>query len=230
MGQKVNPIGLRVGINKSWSSKWFAGKADFADWLHEDLKIREHVKKKFFHACISKIQIERFAKRVRITVFSARPGILIGRKGSELDTLKAEVSKLAKDKEVFIDVAEIKRAETNAQLVAENIGSQLKRRIGHRRAMKKAIQTAMDMGVDGIKINCAGRLGGSELARTEQYKEGRTPLHTLKANIDYGFAEADTVYGIIGIKVWICHKEATEEQKYAVNAKKGKAQKGPKRG
>ena len=230
MGQKVNPIGLRVGINKSWSSKWFASKGEFADWLHEDLKIREHIKKKFYHACISKIQIERFAKRVRITVFSARPGLLIGRKGAELDTLKAEVSKLAKDKEVFIDVAEIKRAETNAQLVAENIGSQLKRRIGHRRAMKKAIQTAMDMGVDGIKINCAGRLGGSELARAEQYKEGRTPLHTLKANIDYGFCEADTVAGIIGIKVWICHKEATEEQKYAVNAKKGKTQKGPKRG
>jgi len=230
VGQKVNPIGLRVGINKSWSSRWFAGKGEFGDWLHEDLKIREHIKKKFFHASIAKIQIERFAKRVRVTVFSARPGIMIGRKGAELDILKAEVGKLAKDKEVFIDVAEIKRAEINAQLVAENIGSQLKRRISHRRAMKKAIQTAMDMGVEGIKINCAGRLGGSELARTEQYKEGKTPLHTLKANIDYGFAEADTTAGLIGIKVWICHKDATEEQKYAINAKKGKAQKGPKRG
>ena len=225
MGQKVNPIGLRVGIKKNWNSRWFANKADFADLLHEDLKIREHIKKKFFHAMISKIQIERFSNRVRVTIFSARPAILIGRKGAEKDTLKAELSKLAKDKEVFIDVVEVRRPEIDAQLVAENIATQLKRRIGHRRAMKKAIQTAMDMGVEGIKINCAGRLGGAELARTEQYKEGKTPLHTLKANIDYGFAEADTVYGIIGVKVWICHKEGTEEQKYATNAKKGKAQK-----
>lgn len=230
MGQKVNPIGLRLGINKNWDSRWFAGKAEFGDWLHEDLKMREHIKKKFYHAAIAKIQIERFAKRVRITVFTARPGLLIGRKGAELDTLKTEVAKIANDKEIFIDVVEIKRAEINAQLVAESIGQQLQRRISFRRAMKKAIQTAMDMGVEGIKIQCAGRLGGSELARTERYKEGRTPLHTLKANIDYGFCGAETLAGIIGIKVWICHKEATEDQKYATNAKKGKAQKGPKRG
>ncbi|MBN2641960.1 MAG: 30S ribosomal protein S3 [Victivallales bacterium] len=229
MGQKVNPIGLRTAINKNWESRWFAKKAAFGDWLHEDLKIRRHIKKEFYNAAIARIQIERFASRIRITVFAARPGLLIGKKGAELEGLRNKLSKFAPGKEIIIDIAEIKRAEINAQLVAENIGMQMERRIGFRRAMKKAIQTAMEMGVEGIKINCAGRLGGAELARSEQYKEGKIPLHTLRANIDYGFAEGNTTAGKIGVKVWICHKEPTEDQQYATNAKKGKAQKGSAR-
>ena len=232
MGQKVNPIGLRTALTRNWESRWFAGKALFGKWLHEDLKIRKFIKEKFAAAAIARIQIERFASRVRITIFAARPGMLIGKKGAELDVLRQDIMKMVEGKDIrdiAVDVNEIKRAETNAQLVAENVALQLERRIGFRRAMKRAIQTAMDMGVDGIKINCAGRLGGAELARTEQYKEGRVPLHTLKANIDYGFVEANTTAGKIGVKVWICHKEGMEEQDYAVNAKKNKVQKGAAR-
>ncbi len=234
MGQKVNPIGLRTALTKNWESRWFPSKAFggknlFGEWLHEDLAIRKFIKEKFTAAAIARIQIERFANRVRVIISSARPGLLIGKKGAELDALRAEVSKLAAGKEVFTEIVEIRRAETNAQLVAESIAQQLERRIGFRRAMKRSIQTAMEMGVDGIKINCAGRLGGAELAREEQYKEGRVPLHTLKANIDYGFAEANTTAGKIGVKVWICHKDSTEEQDYAVNAKKSKVQKGSAR-
>ena len=232
MGQKVNPIGLRTALTRNWESRWFAGKALFGKWLHEDLKIRKFIKEKFAAAAIARIRIERFASRVRITIFAARPGMLIGKKGAELDVLRQDVMKMVEGKDIrdiAVDVNEIKRAETNAQLVAESVAMQLERRIGFRRAMKRAIQTAMDMGVDGIKINCAGRLGGAELARTEQYKEGRVPLHTLKANIDYGFVEANTTAGKIGVKVWICHKEGMEEQDYAVNAKKNKVQKGAAR-
>lgn len=228
MGQKVNPIGLRTTVRKNWDSRWFANKQMFGSWLQEDLKVRNYIKKTFYAAAIAKILVERFASRIRVTVYAARPGLLIGKKGSELESLKQYLSKMT-GKEIIIDVIEVKRAEINAQLVAESIGLQLERRIGFRRAMKKAIQTAMDMGVDGIKIACAGRLGGAELARTEQYKDGRTPLHTLRAKIDYGFAEANTTAGIIGIKVWICHNDVTEEQQYAVNAKKGKTQKGSAR-
>ena len=232
MGQKVNPIGLRTALTRNWESRWFAGKALFGKWLHEDLKIRKFIKEKFAAAAIARIQIERFASRVRITIFAARPGMLIGKKGAELDVLRQDVMKMVEGKDIrdiAVDVNEIKRAETNAQLVAESVAMQLERRIGFRRAMTRAIQQAMDMGVDGIKINCAGRLGGAELARTEQYKEGRVPLHTLKANIDYGFVEANTTAGKIGVKVWICHKEGMEEQDYAVNAKKNKVQKGAAR-
>ena len=232
MGQKVNPIGLRTALTRNWESRWFAGKALFGKWLHEDLKIRKFIKEKFAAAAIARIQIERFASRVRITIFAARPGMLIGKKGAELDVLRQDVMKMVEGKDIrdiAVDVNEIKRAETNAQLVAESVAMQLERRIGFRRAMKRAIQQAMDMGVDGIKINCAGRLGGAELARTEQYKEGRVPLHTLKANIDYGFVEANTTAGKIGVKVCICHKEGMEEQDYAVNAKKNKVQKGAAR-
>ena len=232
MGQKVNPIGLRTALTRDWESRWFAGKALFGKWLHEDLKIRKFIKEKFAAAAIARIRIERFASRVRITIFAARPGMLIGKKGAELDVLRQDIMKMVEGKDIrdiAVDVNEIKRAETNAQLVAENVAMQLERRIGFRRAMKRAIQQAMDMGVDGIKINCAGRLGGAELARTEQYKEGRVPLHTLKANIDYGFVEANTTAGKIGVKVWICHKEGMEEQDYAVNAKKNKVQKGAAR-
>ncbi|WP_294478517.1 30S ribosomal protein S3 [uncultured Victivallis sp.] len=234
MGQKVNPIGLRTALTKNWESRWFPSKAFggknlFGEWLHEDLAIRKYIKEKFAAAAIARIQIERFANRVRVIISSARPGLLIGKKGAELDALRAEIAKLVAGKEVFTEIVEIRRAETNAQLVAESIAQQLERRIGFRRAMKRAIQTAMEMGVDGIKINCAGRLGGAELAREEQYKEGRVPLHTLKANIDYGFTEANTTAGKIGVKVWICHKDSTEEQDYAVNAKKSKVQKGSAR-
>ena len=225
MGQKVNPIGLRTALTKNWESRWFAGKALFGEWLHEDLKIRKFIKEKFAQAAIARIQIERFTSRIRVTIFSARPGVLFGKRGADLDVLRQDISKLTSTKEVFVEIAEIKRAEANAQLVAENIAMQLERRIGFRRAMKRAIQQAMDLGVDGIKVNCSGRLGGAELARFEQYKEGRVPLHTLKANIDYGFVEANTTAGKIGVKVWICHKEATEDQEYAINAKKSKVQK-----
>ena len=234
MGQKVNPIGLRTALTKNWESRWFSdkktnGRTQFGDWLHEDLAIRSFIKEKFAAAAIARIQIERFANRVRVTIVSARPGVLIGKKGAELESLRAAVAKLASDKEVFVEVSEMRRAETCAQLVAESVAQQLERRIGFRRAMKRPIQSAMDMGADGIKINCAGRLGGAELAREEQYKEGRVPLHTLKANIDYGFIEANTTAGKIGVKVWICHKDSAEEEDYAVNAKKGKVQKGSAR-
>lgn len=225
MGQKVNPTGLRVAMHKNWDSRWYAVKSSFGDWLHEDLKIREHVKKVFYHAAIAKVVIERFSNRIRVTIFTARPGLLIGRKGAELDTLKESISKYAENREIFIEVVEIKQAEVNAQLVAENIAMQLERRISFRRAMKKAIQTAMDMGVDGIRILCAGRLGGAELARREQYMDGKVPLHTLRASISYGFAEANTSAGKIGTKVWICNSKETEEQQYATDAKKGKTQK-----
>ncbi len=229
MGQKVNPIGLRLALNRNWESRWFANKAIFGEWLHEDLKIRKFIKEKFAAAAIARIQIERYSSRVRVTIFSARPGLLIGKKGAELDILRQDIAKLTNGKEVFIEISEIRRAETNAQLVAESIAQQLERRIGFRRAMKRAIQSAMEMGADGIKINCAGRLGGAELAREEQYKEGRVPLHTLRANIDYGFTEAETTAGKIGVKVWVCHKEGMEEEENAVNAKKNKVQKGAAR-
>ena len=229
MGQKVNPIGLRLALNKNWSSRWYAAKACFGDWLHEDLKIRNFIKKNHGQAGISRIVIERYSSNVRITINAARPGLLIGRKGTELETLRTDVAKLLPGREVILDVVEVKRPELNAQLVSESVALQLEKRIGFRRAMKKAIQTAMEAGAEGIKIQCSGRLGAAELARTEHYKEGRTPLHTLKANIDYGFAEANTTAGKIGVKVWICHKEAMEDMQNAINAKKSKAQKGAAR-
>ena len=230
MGQKVNPIGLRLALNKNWSSLWFARKDCFGNWLHEDVVIRNFIKKNYAGAAIAKVLIERYVNRVRTTIFSGRPGALVGKKGAELEKLRGDVSKLlGKGQELLLDVVEVKQPETCAQLVAENIASQLEHRIGFRRAMKKAIQTAMELGAEGIKIQCSGRLGAAELARTEQYKEGRTPLHTLKAFIDYGFTEANTTAGKIGVKVWICHKEPTEVMQNAVNAKKSKAQKGAAR-
>ena len=230
MGQKVNPIGLRLALNKNWSSLWFARKDCFGNWLHEDVVIRNFIKKNYASAAIAKVLIERYVNRVRTTIFSGRPGALVGKKGAELEKLRGDVSKLlGKGQELLLDVVEVKQPETCAQLVAENIASQLEHRIGFRRAMKKAIQTAMELGAEGIKIQCSGRLGAAELARTEQYKEGRTPLHTLKAFIDYGFTEANTTAGKIGVKVWICHKEPTEVMQNAVNAKKSKAQKGAAR-
>ena len=207
MGQKTNPIGLRVPVNRDWRSKWYANKKDFGGLLVEDIAIRTVLKKKLGSAAIPKIHIERAANRCRVTIFTARPGVVIGRKGSEIDKLKEELSKLT-GKDVYVDIQEVKNEKADAQLVAENIAVQLERRIGFRRAMKKAVQEARMMeGVEGIKIRCAGRLGGAEIARVEKYHEGRVPLHTLRANIDYGFAEASTMYGKLGVKCWICKGE-----------------------
>ncbi len=216
MGQKSNPIGLRVAVNKDWRSKWYAGKKEFGSLLTEDRKIRELLKKKLESASVPRILIERAASRCRVTILTARPGVVIGRKGSEIDKLKEEISKMT-GKEVYVDIVEIKTPELDAQLVAENIALQLERRVSFRRAMKKSLQTAKDFGAEGIKIRCAGRLGGAELARVEMYHWGRVPLHTLRANIDYGFAEALTVYGKLGIKVWIC-KGDNKPQKAATPA------------
>ena len=212
MGQKTNPIGLRVAVNRDWRSKWYSDKKEFGRLLTEDYQIRELLKKRLESASVPKILIERAANRCRITILTARPGVVIGRKGAEIDKLKEELSKMT-GKEIYVDIQEIKNPETDAQLVAENIALQLERRVSFRRAMKKSIQTAMDMGAEGIKVRCAGRLGGAELARVETYHQGRVPLHTLRANIDYGFAEANTVYGKLGIKVWICKGETKPEKK-----------------
>ncbi len=201
MGQKVNPIGLRLGIIKTWDSRWYADK-EYADFVYEDYKVRKFLKKKLYHAGISKIEIERFSKRLRLRVFAARPGIIIGKKGSEIALLKKELEKMLTP-EVLIDIKEVRRPEIDAQLVAENISSQLERRIAFRRAMKRSVSSAMRFGAQGVKIICSGRLGGAEMARTEWYKEGRIPLHTLRADVDYGFIEAQTTYGTIGIKVFI---------------------------
>ncbi|MBI4327730.1 MAG: 30S ribosomal protein S3 [Chloroflexi bacterium] len=211
MGQKTNPIGLRIAVNKDWRSKWYAEKKEFGKLLTEDRKIREILKKKLESASVPKILIERAATRCRITIFTARPGVVIGRKGAEIDKLKEELSRMT-GKEIYVDIQEVKTPELDAQLVAENIALQLERRISFRRAMKKAVQVAMDFKADGIKVRCAGRLGGAELARVESYHEGSVPLHTLRANIDYGFAEANTVYGKLGIKCWICKGETKNEK------------------
>jgi small subunit ribosomal protein S3 len=216
MGQKTNPIGLRVGVNKDWRSKWYADKKEFGKLLGEDREIRKLLKKKLESASVPKILIERAANRCRITILTARPGVVIGRKGAEIDKLKEEMSKMT-GKEVYVDIIEVKTPETDAQLVAENVALQLERRVSFRRAMKKAVQTAKDFGAEGIKIRCAGRLGGAELARVETYHWGRVPLHTLRANIDYGFAEARTMYGKLGIKCWICKGENKPMKEKAAN-------------
>ena len=212
MGQKTNPIGLRVAVNKDWGSKWFAEKKEFGKLLTEDRKIREILKSKLEGASVSKIQLERAASRCRITIFTARPGVVIGRKGAEIDKLKEELGKMT-GKEVYVDIQEIKQPEMDAQLVAENIALQLERRVSFRRAMKKAVQVAMDFGAEGIKVRVGGRLGGAEIARVEKYHQGRVPLHTLRANIDYGFAEANTLYGKLGIKCWICKGDIAVQKK-----------------
>ena len=212
MGQKTNPIGLRVGVNKDWRSKWYADKAEFGKLLAEDRKIRDSLKKKLESASVPRILIERAGTRCRVTIMTARPGVVIGRKGSEIDKLKEELSKLT-GKEIYVDIMEIKQPELDAQLVAENVALQLERRVSFRRAMKKALQITMDFGAEGVKIRCAGRLGGAELARVETYHQGRVPLHTLRANIDYGFAEALTVYGKLGVKCWICKGDTKKDEK-----------------
>jgi small subunit ribosomal protein S3 len=201
LGQKVNPISFRLGVIKTWDSKWYA-KANYAALLHEDLKLRDFLKKRLYHSGVSKIEIERAANKAKINIFTARPGLIIGKKGSEVETLKKDLAKLT-DKEVFLNIQEVRKPELDAQLVAESVALQLERRIAFRRAMKKSVTSALKFGAKGIRITCSGRLGGAEMSRTEWYREGRVPLHTLRADIDYGFAEAKTTYGIIGIKVLI---------------------------
>ena len=201
MGQKVHPVGFRLGINKTWVSRWYA-ENDFGKLLQEDLTIRKYLKKKLYQAGVSKIEIERATSKIRINIFTSRPGMVIGRKGAEIDQLKKELQALT-DKEIYINIHEVKKPDLDAQLVAESIALQLIRRVAFRRAIKKSVSTALKFGALGIKVSCAGRLGGAEIARQEWYREGRVPLHTLRANIDYGFAEALTTYGLIGVKVWI---------------------------
>jgi small subunit ribosomal protein S3 len=213
LGQKVNPIGLRVTVTKQWKSRWFAErKKEIGDLLHEDLLIRDVVKKRLRDAAVAEIQIERYANRARVTIFTARPGIVIGRKGADIDRLREDLAKMT-GKEIYIEIHEIKDPDITAQLVAEGIAVQLTRRVSFRRALKRAVQVAMDMGAEGIKVQASGRLGGSELARREGYKEGKIPLHTLDANIEYGFAEARTKAGTIGVKVWVCKKREEDAQK-----------------
>lgn len=209
MGQKVNPIGLRLGIIKTWESRWYSGK-DYADYILEDYNIRRFIKSKFYHAGISRIEIERSSRRVRLCIFTSRPGIVIGKKGAEIALLKKDLEKIVSH-EVIIDIKEVRKPELDAQLVAENIALQLERRVAFRRAMKRGISSAMRFGAEGVKIICSGRLGGAEMARTEQYREGRVPLHTLRADIDYGFTEARTTYGAIGIKVFIFKGEVLKK-------------------
>jgi small subunit ribosomal protein S3 len=201
LGQKVNPIGLRLGIVKTWESRWYAGKK-YSEYILEDYNIRKFVKQKLYHAGISRVEIERSTKRIMLRIFTSRPGIVIGKKGAEIALLKKELEKIVSN-EVVIDIQEVRKPEIDAQLVAENIALQIVRRVAFRRAMKRGLSSAMRFGAEGIKIICSGRLGGAEMARTEQYREGRVPLHTLRADIDYGFVEARTTYGIIGIKVFI---------------------------
>jgi small subunit ribosomal protein S3 len=213
LGQKVNPIGLRLGIVKTWESRWYAGKK-YAEYILEDHKIRRFVKKKLYHAGVSKIEIERSSRRIRLRIYTSRPGIVIGKKGSEISQLKTAVEKLTAH-EVLIDIQEVRKPEINAQLVAENVAMQIERRVAFRRAMKRAVTSAMRFGAQGIKIAAGGRLGGAEMARSEWYREGRVPLHTLRADIDYGFAEARTTYGIIGIKVFIFKGEVLKKDTVA---------------
>jgi len=231
MGQKVHPYGFRVGIIFNWKSRWYAKKSEFADKFLEDAKIKKYVKTKFYSGAISKVEIERASEKLRIIIYTARPGVIIGRRGQEIETLKDELHNMCKSaKEIFIDIKEIKEASKDAQLIAENIAFQLEKRIFFRRAMKKSAQLAIDAGCEGIKINVKGRIGGAEIARTEKYMFGKVPLSTLRADIDYGFAEALTTYGLIGVKVWVYKGEKfhlyenirkkTREMQNAADAKK----------
>ena len=213
MGQKVNPHGLRVGVIKGWDAKWYANKKNFADNLVEDNKIRKFVKKELFSAGISKVEIERAAKRVKLNIHTAKPGVIIGKGGAGIEALKGKLTSFIKDKNVLINIVEVKNAEADAQLMAENIAAQLEKRISFRRAMKQTMQRAMKHGIKGVKTACSGRLGGAEIARTEQYHEGTIPLQTLRADINYGFAEADTTYGKIGVKVWVYNGEVLPTKK-----------------
>ena len=217
MGQKVNPNGLRLGINKTWSSRWYS-KTDYAKLLHEDLEIKKYIQEKLASASISKVIIERAAKKLRLTVYSSRPGIIIGKKGADIESLKNKLTEMSK-LEIYLDIKEVRKPEVEAKLVAENIASQLEKRISFRRAMKKAVQSSMRLGAKGVKVVCSGRLGGAEIARTEKYHEGSVPLHTLRSDIDYATARAETTYGICGIKVWINKGEILTKDPYASEKK-----------
>jgi small subunit ribosomal protein S3 len=214
MGQKVNPVGFRLGVNRTWDSRWFADGQEYGKLLHEDIKVRDMLKKRLYQAGVSRIIIERPHKKCRITIYAARPGVIIGKKGADIEKLRNDVAAVTGG-EVHLNIVEIRKPETDAQLVAENIAQQLERRIAFRRAMKRSIQSTMRLGAKGIRINVSGRLGGAEIARMEWYREGRVPLHTLRADIDYGFAEARTTYGVIGIKTWVFKGEVLEHDPMA---------------
>jgi small subunit ribosomal protein S3 len=217
MGQKVNPNGFRLGINRTWSSRWFS-KSNYAKFLHQDLEIKSYVENKLKNASIAKINIERAAKKLRISIYSSRPGIIIGKKGADIEDLKNKLTKLS-NLEVFLDIKEIRKPEVEAKLVAENIATQLEKRVSFRRAMKKSVQSSMRLGAKGVKVLCSGRLGGAEIARNEKYNEGSVPLHTLRSDIDYATAEAETTYGIVGIKVWINKGIILKKDPYASEKK-----------
>ena len=224
MGQKINPIGFRLGVSRDWNSRWFAKGRGFSTMLNEDLKVRDFLKRKLAHASVSKVIIERPAKDARITIYSARPGVVIGKKGEDIEHLKAELRRLLGVQMVHVNIEEIRKPETDAQLIADSIAQQLEKRIMFRRAMKRAMQNAMRLGAQGIKIMSAGRLNGIEIARTEWYREGRVPLHTLRADIDYGFGEAKTTYGVIGIKVWVYKGEVLSKHEQPATAPSAEVQ------
>ena len=217
MGQKVNPNGFRLGVNRTWSSRWFS-KSNYAKFLHQDLEIKSYVEQKLKNASIAKINIERAAKKIRISIYSSRPGIIIGKKGADIEDLKNNLTKLS-NLEVFLDIKEIRKPEVEAKLVAENIATQLEKRVSFRRAMKKSVQSSMRLGAKGVKVLCSGRLGGAEIARNEKYNEGSVPLHTLRSDIDYATAEAETTYGIVGVKVWINKGVILKKDPYASEKK-----------
>jgi len=229
MGQKVNPIGLRLGINRTWDSRWYAGKNEYGKLLHEDMAIRKELMKQLKQAAVSKIVIERPHKKCRITIHSARPGVVIGKKGADIEKLKSDVQKMTSD-EVHLNIVEIRKPEIDAKLVAENIAQQLERRVAFRRVMKRSVQSAMRLGALGIRITFAGRLGGAEIARVEWYREGRVPLHTLRADIDYGVSTAKTTYGTCGVKVWIFKGEIMEHDPMAVDKRNAEAEEKSNRG
>ncbi len=223
MGQKINPVGFRLGVNRTWDSRWFASKGEYANLLHEDIAIRSYLEKELKAASIAKVVIERPHKKCRITIHAARPGLIIGKKGADIEKLKRKVGTMT-DADVSLNIVEIRKPEIDATIVAQSIASQLERRVAFRRAMKRAVQSAIRLGAGGIRINCAGRLGGAEIARMEWYREGRVPLHTLRADIDYGVAEADTAYGICGVKVWIFKGEILEHDPMASERRHNEAQ------
>jgi small subunit ribosomal protein S3 len=235
MGQKVNPIGLRLGINRTWDSRWYAEGEEYGNLLHEDLKIRDYLMKNLRQAAISKVIIERPAKKARVTIYAARPGVIIGKKGADIERLKTKVRELASTDDVSLNIVEIRKPEVDAKLISDGIAQQLERRVSFRRAMKRAVQGAMRLGAEGIRINCGGRLGGAEIARVEWYREGRVPLHTLRADIDYGEAEALTAYGICGIKTWVfkgevmTHDPMAHDNRMAEAQNTGGAPRGPRR-
>ena len=222
MGQKVNPIGLRLGINRTWDSRWFANKGEYGRLLHEDMKIRKTLMDELKQAAVSKIVIERPHKKARVTIHSARPGIVIGKKGADIEKLRRRVASMT-DSEVHINIVEVRKPETDANLIAASIAQQLERRIAFRRAMKRAVQSAMRLGAEGIRITCGGRLGGAEIARTKWYREGRVPLHTLRADVDYGSATANTAYGTCGVKVWVFKGEILEHDPMASERRQAEA-------